>query len=114
MASDWNPLKHYSNVFETYNRPQVDSSDPWQFKNFSSLKAITREGRVGVSTSLHDAEFAGIPSAGFSNRDRRFTPARIVGTTVFTARGWTLPSHTRIDAAKRAPANCRANALEQP
>ena len=34
VPSDWNPLKHYSNVFESYNRPQIDPSDPWQFKNF--------------------------------------------------------------------------------
>jgi len=34
MASDWNPLRHYSNVFHGFNRPQVDASDPWQFKNF--------------------------------------------------------------------------------
>jgi homospermidine synthase len=34
VASDWNPLKHYVNPFSGYNRPQVDRSDPWQFKNF--------------------------------------------------------------------------------
>ncbi len=34
VASDWNPLKHYSNVFHGFNRPQLDPSDPWQFKNF--------------------------------------------------------------------------------
>jgi homospermidine synthase len=34
VASDWNPLKHYSNVFEGFNRPHLDLSDPWQFKNF--------------------------------------------------------------------------------
>ena len=33
-ASDWTPLKHYSNVFHSFNRPQLDPSDPWQFKNF--------------------------------------------------------------------------------
>ena len=32
--SDWNPLKHYSNVFRGYNKPQLDRSDVWQFKNF--------------------------------------------------------------------------------
>lgn len=32
--SDWNPLKHYSNVFRGYNQPQLDLSDPWQFTNF--------------------------------------------------------------------------------
>ena len=34
VASDWNPLKHYANAFNTFNRPQIDPSDPWQFKNF--------------------------------------------------------------------------------
>ena len=34
LASDWNPLKHYSNAFQGFNRPQLDRSDPWQFKNF--------------------------------------------------------------------------------
>jgi homospermidine synthase len=34
VASDWNPLKHYSNFFSGYNQPQLDTSDPWQFKNF--------------------------------------------------------------------------------
>ena len=34
VASDWTPLKHYSNVFSGYNKPQLDTSDPWQFKNF--------------------------------------------------------------------------------
>jgi len=32
--SDWTPLKHYRNAFEGYNNPNIDSSDPWQFKNF--------------------------------------------------------------------------------
>jgi homospermidine synthase len=34
VASDWNPLKHYANAFNGYNKPQIDLSDPWQFKNF--------------------------------------------------------------------------------
>jgi len=34
VASDWTPLKHYVNAFSGYNRPQLDLSDPWQFKNF--------------------------------------------------------------------------------
>lgn len=34
VAEDWTPLKHYSNAFNTFNRPQIDPSDPWQFKNF--------------------------------------------------------------------------------
>ena len=34
VASDWTPLKHYSNAFSGYNKPQLDMSDPWQFKNF--------------------------------------------------------------------------------
>jgi homospermidine synthase len=33
-SSDWTPLKHYKNAFEGFNNPQVDTSDPWQFKNF--------------------------------------------------------------------------------
>jgi homospermidine synthase len=32
--SDWTPLAHYSNFFRGYNQPQLDTSDPWQFKNF--------------------------------------------------------------------------------
>jgi len=32
--SDWTPLKHYSNTFEGFNKPALDPSDPWQFKNF--------------------------------------------------------------------------------
>jgi len=32
--SDWTPLKHYSNTFPGYNKPALDMSDPWQFKNF--------------------------------------------------------------------------------
>src|SRR5262249_23259908 len=34
VPSDWTPLKHYSNVFQGYNRPHTDPTDPWQFKNF--------------------------------------------------------------------------------
>ena len=34
MRSDWTPLKYYSSAFQGYNRPHVDPSDPWQFKNF--------------------------------------------------------------------------------
>ena len=34
VASDWTPLKHYVNAFSGYNKPQLDLSDPWQFKNF--------------------------------------------------------------------------------
>jgi len=32
--SDWTPLKHYTNAFQGYNRPNLDLEDPWQFKNF--------------------------------------------------------------------------------
>jgi homospermidine synthase len=32
--SEWTPLKHYTNFFRGYNQPQLDVSDPWQFKNF--------------------------------------------------------------------------------
>ena len=34
VPSDWTPLKHYSNFFHGYNKPQLDKSDAWQFKNF--------------------------------------------------------------------------------
>ena len=34
IPSDWTPLKHYTNFFRGYNQPQLDTSDPWQFKNF--------------------------------------------------------------------------------
>jgi len=34
VASDWNPLQHYANAFHGFNRPQLDPSEPWQFKNF--------------------------------------------------------------------------------
>ena len=33
-SSDWTPLKHYSNAFANYNKPNLDRSDPWQFKQF--------------------------------------------------------------------------------
>jgi homospermidine synthase len=33
-SSDWTPLAHYKNAFEGFNNPQVDTTDPWQFKNF--------------------------------------------------------------------------------
>jgi len=33
-ASDWTPLKHYTNAFKGHNNPGIDTSDPWQFKNF--------------------------------------------------------------------------------
>jgi homospermidine synthase len=33
-ASDWTPLKHYTNAFQGHNNPAVDTTDPWQFKNF--------------------------------------------------------------------------------
>jgi homospermidine synthase len=32
--SDWTPLKHYTNAFSGHNNPQIDPTDPWQFKNF--------------------------------------------------------------------------------
>jgi homospermidine synthase len=32
--ADWTPLKHYTNVFKGYNKPNLDHKDPWQFKNF--------------------------------------------------------------------------------
>jgi homospermidine synthase len=33
-ASDWTPLKHYRNAFQGHNDPRIDTTDPWQFKNF--------------------------------------------------------------------------------
>ncbi|MFY9343351.1 MAG: saccharopine dehydrogenase C-terminal domain-containing protein [Planctomycetota bacterium] len=32
--ADWTPLQHYKNAFPGHNRPAIDPSDPWQFKNF--------------------------------------------------------------------------------
>jgi homospermidine synthase len=32
--ADWTPLKHYQNAFPGHNNPNIDPSDPWQFKNF--------------------------------------------------------------------------------
>ncbi|MBI5724467.1 MAG: homospermidine synthase [Planctomycetes bacterium] len=34
VQSDWTPLKHYRNFFAGHNKPDLDESDPWQFKNF--------------------------------------------------------------------------------
>jgi len=34
VSSDWSPLQHYANAFQGFNRPQLDPSEPWQFKNF--------------------------------------------------------------------------------
>ena len=34
VAEDWTPLKRYTNAFHGFNRPELDLSDPWQFKNF--------------------------------------------------------------------------------
>jgi homospermidine synthase len=34
IPSDWTPLKHYLNNFRGYNQPDLDRTDPWQFKNF--------------------------------------------------------------------------------
>jgi len=39
-ASDWTPLAHYKNAFDGYNKPDLDLSDPWQFKNF-----LLKDGR---------------------------------------------------------------------
>lgn len=33
-SSDWTPLKHYTNAFKGHNNPAIDTTDPWQFKNF--------------------------------------------------------------------------------
>lgn len=32
--SDWTPLKDYTNHFKGFNKPDIDTKDPWQFKNF--------------------------------------------------------------------------------
>ena len=32
--SDWTPLKHRKQSFGQYSKPDLDVSDPWQFKNF--------------------------------------------------------------------------------
>lgn len=32
--SDWTPLKHFDNVFAEFAPVTLDTSDPWQFKNF--------------------------------------------------------------------------------
>ncbi len=34
IPSDWTPLKGQDNHFKGYNTPNLDVSDPWQFKNF--------------------------------------------------------------------------------
>jgi homospermidine synthase len=32
--SDWTPLRDYQNAFSGFNKPDFDTKDPWQFKNF--------------------------------------------------------------------------------
>jgi homospermidine synthase len=32
--SDWTPLKDRVGHFQGWNRPDLDLTDPWQFKNF--------------------------------------------------------------------------------
>ena len=32
--SDWTPLKERKPFFGKYSKPDLDLSDPWQFKNF--------------------------------------------------------------------------------
>ena len=32
--SDWTPLKNYKSPFPGYTKPDFDTKDPWQFKNF--------------------------------------------------------------------------------
>ena len=32
--SDWTPLKDRKQYFGKYSEPDLDHSDPWQFKNF--------------------------------------------------------------------------------
>ena len=33
-ASDWTPLKYNPKYFAGFNNPDIDETDPWQFKNF--------------------------------------------------------------------------------
>lgn len=33
-SSDWTPLKGRDTTFAKYNKPDLDTKDPWQFKNF--------------------------------------------------------------------------------
>jgi homospermidine synthase len=40
VQSDWTPLKNSHNPFAAYNQPDIDETDPWQFKNF-----LVRHGR---------------------------------------------------------------------
>ena len=42
LASDWTPLKHYTNAFSGYTS-RTRPSDPWQFKNFLIRKATPFE-----------------------------------------------------------------------
>ena len=32
-------VEHYANVFEGFNKPDLDRKDPWQFKNFLITEA---------------------------------------------------------------------------
>ena len=32
--SDWTPLNDYVNVFGEFAQASIDTTDPWQFKNF--------------------------------------------------------------------------------
>ncbi len=34
VQSDWNPLAAQHDAFEGFSRPDLDTEDPWQFKNF--------------------------------------------------------------------------------
>ncbi len=34
LPSDWTPLKDRRSYFAGYADPDLDRSDPWQFKNF--------------------------------------------------------------------------------
>ena len=37
--SDWTPLKDRGNYFGSFAKPDLDLSDPWQFKNFNVSNA---------------------------------------------------------------------------
>jgi homospermidine synthase len=57
--SDWTPLKHYTNAFLGYSNPDIDHSDPWQFKNFL----------------VTDGEQHGLPRYGLENGEEQLAEA---------------------------------------
>jgi homospermidine synthase len=53
VDSDWNPLKHYANAFSGCNKPQIDTSDLWQFKTFSNRGRRRRLNVSGATGTCH-------------------------------------------------------------